>query len=146
MQIRWFTIIKMQLKISKVVSDPPPIHMVRETGHSSQPDQPETLRKLHHGPGRPWQYIPDFNWRAVRENMGPSKLYDHLVPQDTSEGGGAQQDASGSQSLVQIVCRVLDLKVEDVSAEVPLTAYGLDSLSAASLSYSLRPLLAVLQI
>ncbi|KAI1783602.1 ketoacyl-synt-domain-containing protein [Ganoderma leucocontextum] len=103
------------------------------------------IRKLHHGPGRPWQYIPDFNWRAVRENMGPSKLYDHLVPQDTSEGGRAQQDASGSQSLVQIVCRVLDLKVEDVSADVPLTAYGLDSLSAASLSYALRPLLAVSQ-
>lgn len=104
------------------------------------------IRKLLHGPGRPWQYIPDFDWRAVRENMGPSKLYDHLVPHDTSEEESAQQGASDNQLLVQTVCCVLDLKVEDVSTDVPLTAYGLDSLSAASLSYALRPLLMVSQI
>ncbi|EJF59192.1 ketoacyl-synt-domain-containing protein [Dichomitus squalens LYAD-421 SS1] len=105
------------------------------------------IRKVRADPGSVWQYIPDFDWRAVRDNMGPSKLYDHLVPKESSEDEeGNEGDGSGAPSLVQTVCRVLDLKVEDVSLDVPLTAYGLDSLSAASLSYALRSLLAISQI
>ena len=48
--------------------------------------------------------------------------------------------------LLQTVCRVLDVKAEEVSVDVPLTTYGLDSLSAAALSFALRPLLAVSQV
>ena len=105
------------------------------------------IRKVRARPGSVSQYIPAFDWRAVRENMGPSKLYDHLVPAESAESDREKdEDGKEAPSLVQIVCRVLDLKTEDVSLDVPLTAYGLDSLSAASLSYALRPLLAISQI
>lgn len=76
--------------------------------------------------------------------MGPSPMYDHLVPDDA--GDLAMQDGDGKPSLMQIVCGILDMKEEDVSLDVPLTSYGLDSLSAASLSFALRPIITVSQL
>lgn len=71
-------------------------------------------------------------------------MYDHLVPQ---EGDDIEtQDGGGNPSLLQIVCRILDMKEEDITLEVPLTTYGLDSLSAASLSFALRPIVTVSQL
>ena len=100
------------------------------------------IRKLKDGPV--WQYVPSFDWRAVRDNMGSSPMYDHLVPSDSDDI--ATQDGDGKPSLLQIVCRILDMKEEDVSPDVPLTSYGLDSLSAASLSFALRPVVVVSQL
>ncbi|OBZ65511.1 L-aminoadipate-semialdehyde dehydrogenase large subunit [Grifola frondosa] len=100
------------------------------------------IRKLREGPI--WQYIPDFDWGLVHANMGPSTMYDHLLP--APEANLPKDHAnSTTDSIRHIVCKVLDMKSEDLSSEVPLTAYGLDSLSAASLSHALRPLIAVSQ-
>ncbi|KAI0695501.1 polyketide synthase [Cerioporus squamosus] len=99
------------------------------------------IRKLREGPV--WQYIPDFDWRLVRDNMGPSQLYDHLIQHEEESTEGS---ASGKPSLLQIVCKVLDLHETDVNLDVPLTAYGLDSLSASSLSYALRSFVSVSQL
>lgn len=100
------------------------------------------ILKLLDGPF--WLYIPDFDWRAVRENMGSSTTYEHLVteeqyhPQDLSTA-----DSSGS--IENTICELLDLSPDDLSPDVPLTNYGLDSLSAATLSFALRPYLAITQ-
>lgn len=101
------------------------------------------IRKLRDGPV--WQYIPDFNWNTVRDGMGPSKLYDHLVDADAAQGADDTQD-SDMPSVAQAVCRVLDIQPDDLNVDVPLTSYGLDSLTAASLSYALRPFLHISQI
>ena len=91
-----------------------------------------------------WQYIPDFDWRVVQDSIGTSQLYDDLVPASDAHVVGS---AEGQQtSLVEVVCRVLDLDLEEVSMDVPLTTYGLDSLTAAALSFALRPLLAISQV
>lgn len=100
------------------------------------------IQKLRDGPV--WQYIPTFDWRGVRDNMGSSPMYDHLIPDDDEDF--ATQSGDGKPSLLQIVCRILDIKEEDVTPEVPLTTYGLDSLSAASLSFALRPIVVVSQL
>ena len=89
------------------------------------------------------QYIPDFDWRGVHDGLGPLKLYEHLVPQDTEQQTSGGSDQS---SLLTIVCRVLGLKEEDTSLAVPLTNYGLDSLSAVALSFALKPLIAISQL
>lgn len=71
-------------------------------------------------------------------------MYDDLVPND-----GPDEDDSNSvqpQSLKSIVCRVLDVSEADLSPDVPFTSYGLDSLSAASLSHSLAPIISISQI
>ena len=101
--------------------------------------------KLRGGDTGGWQYVPDFDWAAVQENMGPSTLYSYLVPSNATLTK-TETSENPHVSLLQTVCRVLALKAEDVSVEVPLTSYGLDSLSAAALSFALRPLLAVSQV
>ncbi|OBZ73483.1 Nonribosomal peptide synthetase 14 [Grifola frondosa] len=101
------------------------------------------LRKLREGPV--WQYIPDFDWRLVHENIGSSPLYAHLIPA-VSEEAPESQGGDTLGALRTIVCKVLDLGAEELAPEVPFTAYGLDSLSAAALSYALRPFVAVSQI
>ena len=95
---------------------------------------------------RVWQYVPDFDWRSVRDHIGPSPLYNHLVPEDVEDNVDSQAGVDPSALLLQTVCRVLDLKEEEVSIDVPLRTYGIDSLSAAALSFALRPLLAVSQV
>lgn len=77
--------------------------------------------------------------------MGPSTVYADLVIDDGSQGDQFDE-AKQPASLKDIVCKVLDLAPEDLSPDVPFTAYGLDSLSAASLSYALSPLLRISQI
>ena len=77
--------------------------------------------------------------------MGPSYLYDHLVPNKEVDSLSDQR-MDMATSLLEIVCRILGLKAEEISIDVPLTTYGLDSLSAAALSFALRPLLVVSQV
>ncbi|KAI0739465.1 ketoacyl-synt-domain-containing protein [Daedaleopsis nitida] len=100
------------------------------------------IRKLRDGPV--WQYVPDLNWRAVRDTSGPSPAYDHLISTDVDPTETANDTEPAS--IFQIVCHMLDLQESDVSEDVPLTTYGLDSLSAAALSYALRPVLSISQL
>ncbi|KAJ6492508.1 ketoacyl-synt-domain-containing protein [Mycena vitilis] len=96
---------------------------------------------------RPYNtYIPCFDWKSVSRNLGSSAMYDYLVPADIQTGDNPEESASKPQGITAIVCDVLSLAIEDLSPEVPLTSYGLDSLSASTLSYALRPLLQISQI
>ncbi|KAI0737718.1 hypothetical protein C8Q80DRAFT_1222755 [Daedaleopsis nitida] len=103
------------------------------------------IMKLREG-ATVWQYIPDLDWRAVRfaDDGRSHQVYGHLVPTEAQEAVALGGDKK--VSLSQIVCQVLDLKVDDVSIDVPLTSYGLDSLYAAALSFALRPILTISQI
>ncbi|TFY60143.1 hypothetical protein EVJ58_g5333 [Rhodofomes roseus] len=104
----------------------------------------DSIQKVRSGvANRAWQYIPAFDWSAVQKNLGHSPLYDHLVPVSEAEG---TQDSGTDASIASIICRVLDIAPGDLNADVPLTSYGLDSLSAAALSHALREAVAVSQI
>ncbi|KAK0480492.1 putative polyketide synthase [Armillaria luteobubalina] len=70
-----------------------------------------------------WLYIPDLSWADVQAFCGSSPLYNHLVPPQAAPS-----------------------EAKKISPEVPLTAYGLDSLSASRLSLALRPLVAITQL
>ena len=47
---------------------------------------------------------------------------------------------------LKVVCRVLDLNPDEISIDVSLTLYGLDSVSASALSLALRLLLVISQV
>lgn len=100
------------------------------------------LRKLADGPF--WQYIPDLDWSLVLTNMGPAALYRHLVDSNTANELPLVHD--GGKSVIDIVTELLEVDHSEFSADVPFTAYGLDSLSATQLSFSLRPFLVVSQL
>ncbi|KAH9934268.1 putative polyketide synthase [Fomitopsis serialis] len=93
-----------------------------------------------------WQYIPDFDWSLVQSNLGSSPLYDHLVIKASSSDTDQTSSDDLGRSLSDIICDVLDIDPEDLSADVPLTSYGLDSLSAAALSHALEPYVAISQL
>ncbi|KAI0731474.1 ketoacyl-synt-domain-containing protein [Fomitopsis betulina] len=104
----------------------------------------DAIEKVRSGSAnRAWQYIPAFDWAAVQKNLGRSPIYDHLVPISDEE---TSQDSGTDATVASVVCRVLDIAPSDLNAEVPLTSYGLDSLSAAALSHALREVVSVSQI
>lgn len=102
----------------------------------------EGIQKLADGPF--WFYIPDFDWEAVCINLGHAPIYSHLLPERAivEEGASTSKD---SVSISDILCATLDIAREDLSPDVPLTVYGLDSLSAARLSFALKPFFSISQ-
>jgi acyl carrier protein len=71
-------------------------------------------------------------------------MYSHLLPERVI----VEDEASTSEdsvSIGDILCATLDLAREDLSPDVPLTVYGLDSLSAARLSFALKRLFSISQ-
>ncbi|TFK49005.1 polyketide synthase [Heliocybe sulcata] len=99
------------------------------------------IRKLSHG--TVWQYVPNFDWPKVAANMGSSPVFQHLLPETSA---ASAEDTQGSSSIKDIICQLLEVAPDDVAPDVPLTAYGLDSLSATSLSSALAPIVAISQI
>jgi hypothetical protein len=76
--------------------------------------------------------------------MGPSTLYGHLVDANTTSEVSIIHD--NGKSMLDVIIDILDVDRAEFSDEVPFTAYGLDSLSAAKLSYALRPYLTISQL
>jgi hypothetical protein len=98
------------------------------------------IRKLASGPF--WLYVPDFDWAEVEARLGSGPSFAHLVPEDTS----AAAAADGTCSVEDLVIKYLEVAREDLSTEVPLTSYGLDSLSAARLALALRSFVTLTQM
>ena len=100
--------------------------------------------KLREGPV--WQYIPDFDWTQVQNHFGSNPLYDHLVIRASTSDTDQASSPDLERGLGDVVCNVLDIDHQDLSPDVPLTSYGLDSLSAAALSHALEPYITVSQL
>ncbi|KAH7928982.1 ketoacyl-synt-domain-containing protein [Leucogyrophana mollusca] len=90
-------------------------------------------------------YVPDLDWTLVKKHLGPSPLYDHLV-RETSATSSGMAPGDSRDVLCDIVLQSLDIAPDDFSPEIPLTSYGMDSLSAGRLSFALRPYLVISQM
>jgi hypothetical protein len=77
--------------------------------------------------------------------MGTSSLFSHLIESDTTESG-QQRDAAKGETMLDVIAALLEVLVEDFSSDVPFTAYGLDSISAAKMSLLLRPFIDISQL
>lgn len=103
----------------------------------------DALLKLKSGPF--WLYIPDIDWKVVRKHLGRSSLYDHLAPQDDEVQTKA--DTQHMPTLLRsIVMKYIDIDPEDFFTSAPLSSYGLDSITAAQLSFDLQPFLHITQL
>lgn len=89
-------------------------------------------------------YIPNMDWDALHNSVSASTIYNHLVKFKAVLEEVAAEDAT--QLLQDIVLRFLDVSPEEFQHEVPLTSYGLDSLSAARLANSLKPYMTISQM
>lgn len=89
------------------------------------------------------RYVPDLNWEAMDRTQGVPRLGKHLLPNQAIETASDLDDAT---YMSRIVRNVLDIPEVDFSLNVPLTTYGIDSLSASHISFLLRPYVQVTQI
>ncbi|KAJ6492315.1 hypothetical protein C8R45DRAFT_825292 [Mycena sanguinolenta] len=107
----------------------------------------------HQAGARFSRYMPSMPWEAFSRAPGdmPVAIGGHLIPSpkddntEPAEGGG--DDVVSLQDQVEWVIRTaLNVDKERFDPDVPLTSYGLDSLSAGRLSFSIRSLIKVTQL
>jgi aryl carrier-like protein len=72
----------------------------------------------------------------MHEDFRISSAIQHLVGQEASRKVGRVEEKS---SIIGILLGLLDVDESDFSPEVPLTSYGLDSLTATRMSEAIRP-------
>jgi hypothetical protein len=81
---------------------------------------------------------------VVQSSIGPSTVFSHLVKSDKESV--QQRDIEEGTTMLDLVITLLEVSVEDFSWDVPFTAYGLDSISAAKMSFTLRPFVDISQL
>ncbi|KAF7351064.1 Polyketide synthase [Mycena sanguinolenta] len=89
-------------------------------------------------------YVPNLNWDAIYTSVSESPLYNHLVKIDATQDEMEVEDPY--VVLQEIVLKFVDASEDEFERNVPLTSYGLDSLSAARMSTALKPYMSVTQI
>ncbi|KAJ6465896.1 putative polyketide synthase [Mycena vitilis] len=104
----------------------------------------DAICKFQHG-ARFHRYIPNLDWEAMDRTLGMPKLGAHLVPSRTATivNGTAETVLDKASHIIR---SVLSIPENDFDADVPLTSYGIDSLSASRLSFALRSTLKATQI
>ncbi|KAI3601476.1 polyketide synthase [Moniliophthora roreri] len=83
-------------------------------------------------------YIPKSNWKKVME-MVPGYLQStmrHLLVKEASDG--ILSNDTKEQSIIGVCATVLSLEMDRIEDNVPLSAYGLDSLTSVRLSGILK--------
>ncbi|KAF8166302.1 acyl transferase domain-containing protein [Mycena galopus ATCC 62051] len=93
------------------------------------------------------RYMPNLNWEVLDRTHGMPKLGKHLVHsvQELAEGAQVTSEIVADKTG-EIIRNVLNISEGDFDADVPLTAYGIDSLSAGRLSFALRSVVEVTQL
>ncbi|KAF8149650.1 polyketide synthase [Mycena galopus ATCC 62051] len=89
-------------------------------------------------------YVPSLNWDELYTAVNESPLYTYLVNLDATQDKVKVEDPY--EVLQKIVIKFVNASMEDFERNVPLTSYGLDSLSAAGMSTALKPYLKITQI
>jgi len=102
----------------------------------------DAMYRFQHGQ-RVTRYVPDLAWDALERTQGMPRSGRHLLPNEAVE---STSDLDEAGQMAKIVRNVLDIPEADFSPDVPLTAYGIDSLSASRISFLLRPFVEVTQI
>lgn len=105
----------------------------------------DSIAKFQNG-GKFTRYIPNLDWATMNQTLGMTKLGEHLLPPPEDETDSADIADDVPSKIAAIVQKALSISKEDYSPDIPLTSYGLDSLSASRVSVQLRPFVEVSQI
>lgn len=100
------------------------------------------------------QYIPPIEWGVIAGSISLPPSCKHLAPKNYSSGSDVENIVGSSQNSIetavaaacQLVSTALEIKPQELPSTTSLVLLGLDSLSAARLSRSLRPYVQVSQI
>ncbi|KAK7035340.1 hypothetical protein VNI00_011871 [Paramarasmius palmivorus] len=92
------------------------------------------------------RYVPDLEWDIVAQAHGVPKLAKHLTTQVEDEDTGASTQIDHKQVIREIVQQTLNVPASDFEDNIPLTSYGIDSISASRVSFLLRRFVDITQI
>ncbi|KAJ8518631.1 hypothetical protein ONZ45_g4321 [Pleurotus djamor] len=99
----------------------------------------EDIITLIHSGQRKSSYIPEMAWNDIDKDIGVPRIATHLLYAQVDEDvDPSESNQSPNERLSLIIRQLLDVPQEDLSPEVPLTSFGLDSISASRLSLLLR--------
>ncbi|KAF7330994.1 putative polyketide synthase [Mycena venus] len=107
----------------------------------------DALTRYSHGE-RFCRYLPDTNWGDLDKFHGMSLVGRHLVPSvDFNATAIAENSETDTRiAMGRIIQQTLNIPTADFAGNVPLTAYGIDSLSSSRISFLLRPFVQISQI
>ncbi|KAJ7123111.1 hypothetical protein C8R44DRAFT_735702 [Mycena epipterygia] len=95
------------------------------------------------------RYLPHLDWETLDNAHGMPLLGRHLVPSNDPNSTALVDNPKGDDaqlSIARIIQQNLNIPSSDFTHSVPLSAYGLDSLSASRISFLLRPFVQISQI
>ncbi|KAJ7157757.1 putative polyketide synthase [Mycena filopes] len=103
----------------------------------------DAISKFQNG-ARFHRYFPNIDWQTLDRTHGMPRMGAHLV--HSTSGDAAAPSESEIVKASRIIQNVLNISEHDFDVEVPLTWYGVDSLSAGRLSFALRSIAEVTQL
>ncbi|KAJ3806573.1 hypothetical protein EV368DRAFT_25567, partial [Lentinula lateritia] len=84
-------------------------------------------------------YIPSMNWDNLSRSIGFTSSLSHLQFSKHTQAEVVDITCSPAQQLIDLILTAyIDVPSNEFSSNIPLTSYGLDSLSASQLSFSLN--------
>lgn len=111
----------------------------------------DALKKLAAGE-RCSRYLPEIDWNAAERGLGLPSSCVHLITHGQTTGPSDDQHnkrntkIGENDEILQRILECLDIATTDFSPELPLTSFGLDSLSATKVSQLLRPYVSISQM
>lgn len=84
-------------------------------------------------------YIPSMNWDNLSRSIGFTSSLSHLQFSQHTQAEIVDITCSPAQQLIDLILTAhIDVPSNEFSSNIPLTSYGLDSLSASQLSFALN--------
>ncbi|KAF8151220.1 hypothetical protein K438DRAFT_1988215 [Mycena galopus ATCC 62051] len=98
----------------------------------------DAMLQLRNG-GDFWLYVPELDWNRLSQTMAVTPLMGHLVSSSAQVAPVSGSGVDMTRKLIDILLdKYLDVSRTELLLNVPLTSYGLDSLLAARLSFTLE--------
>jgi Male sterility protein/Phosphopantetheine attachment site len=95
------------------------------------------LLKLSQG-NKCTRYIFDMPWGVFHREIGLPRSAKHLISFESQDSKGSKKSQDRS-TVIDTVLSLLDVSSSDFSPDVPIVAYGLDSLGATRIAEAIRP-------
>ena len=85
-------------------------------------------------------YIPELDWAQLSTvTLGATDFIRHLLPSTpASVLLSSDSTAEPSIALLEMIRKILEIPEDELSLDIPLTSYGLDSFTASRISFSLE--------
>ncbi|ESK96774.1 hypothetical protein Moror_6646 [Moniliophthora roreri MCA 2997] len=92
------------------------------------------------------KYVPDLEWDILAQVHGIPQLARHLATRTEDGDADASGQADHKQIIREIVQQTLNVPASDFEDNIPLTSYGIDSISASRVAFLLRRFVDITQI